>query len=103
MILSRLELQALRVRLVSAIVPVWTRTLTYSLVSALKQARRGSADRRALRALDDERAASTPRAAKDLRTQVLAKVADWRTMLRQEASDARTVLSVEGYGDLYAA
>ena len=34
----------------------------------------------------------TPRDANDLRAQVLAKVADWRTTLRQDAPEARTVL-----------
>lgn len=63
-----------------------------SLVDALRHAetRRTQIDA-ALRAID-ERAAFTPRAVKDLRAQVLAKVADWRTTLRQDASEARTVL-----------
>ena len=36
--------------------------------------------------------AFTTRTAKNLERQVLGKLADWRTMLRQEAPDARQVL-----------
>jgi site-specific DNA recombinase len=63
-----------------------------SIVNALRkvETRQVQIDE-ALRAFDN-RAALTPRAVKDLRTQVLAKVADWRATLRQDASAARTVL-----------
>jgi hypothetical protein len=64
----------------------------HSLIDALKQAEaRQAVIDAAIRALED-RAAFTPRAATDLRTQVLAKVAAWRTTLRQDASEARAVL-----------
>ena len=63
-----------------------------SLVGALQQAEAQQVQiDAALRALDD-RTTFTPRDATDLRAQVLAKVADWRTTLRQDAPEARTVL-----------
>ena len=64
----------------------------HSLVHALKQAEDQQAQIDAsLRALD-ERAMFTRRDADELRDQVVAKVADWRTTLRQDAPEARTVL-----------
>jgi DNA invertase Pin-like site-specific DNA recombinase len=63
-----------------------------SLISALRQAevRQAKMDA-ALRAID-EPSIVTPRSAKELKTQVLAKVSAWRTELRQDAAAARRVL-----------